>query len=103
LALDGHLAEHQRLLLGLHIRRLTEIDRDLTEVEAAITAAMRPFAAQQANLATIPGVDQMMDATIIAEVGVDMAVFGVAQRLADWAGVCPATIRKQTNRGSLPP
>jgi transposase len=46
LALDGSLAEHQRLLLGLHIRRLGEIDRDLAEVEAAIGGAMQPFAAQ---------------------------------------------------------
>ena len=45
LALDGRLAEHQRLLLRLHIRRLEEIGRDLAEVEAAIAVAMRPFAA----------------------------------------------------------
>ena len=38
LALDGHLAEHQRLLLSLHIRRLGEID--LAEVEAAIWASI---------------------------------------------------------------
>jgi len=44
LALDGHLAEHQRLLLGLHIRRLAETDRDLAEIEAAISDAMRSFA-----------------------------------------------------------
>jgi len=57
LALDGHLAEHQRLLLGLHIRRLAKNDRDLAEIKAAIKDAMRPFATQQACLATIPGVD----------------------------------------------
>jgi transposase len=79
------------LLLNLHIRRLAEIDRDLIEIGAAIAAAMRPFAAQQANLVTIPGVDELMAATIIAEVGVDMATFGTAQRLAAWAGVCPAS------------
>jgi len=48
MALDGQLAAHQRLLLGLHIGRLGEIDRDLAEVEAAIGGAMQPFAAQQA-------------------------------------------------------
>ena len=42
-------AEHQRFLLAMHIRRLEEIGRDLAEVEAAIAAAMRPFAAQQAR------------------------------------------------------
>ena len=53
-ALDGQLAEYQRLLLGLHIRRFAEIDRDLAEIEAAINDAMRWFASQRAYLATIP-------------------------------------------------
>jgi transposase len=57
------LAAHQRFLLGLHIRRLEEIGRDLAELEAAI----------------------------VAEIGVDMAAFGSAQRLAAWAGFCPAS------------
>jgi transposase len=91
LALEGCLAEHQRLLLGMHIRRLGEIDRDLAEVGAAITAAMRPFAAQQALLVTIPGVDALTAAAIIAEIGADMAAFGTARRLAAWAGLCPAS------------
>jgi transposase len=103
LALDGHLAEHQRFLLGLHIRRLEELGRDLAEVEAAIGAAMRPFAAQQALLLAIPGVDALTAAAIIAEIGVDMAAFGTAQRLAAWAGLCPAnheSAGKQKRRGT---
>jgi transposase len=91
LALDGHLADHQRLLLGMHLRRLAGIDRDLAEIGAAIASAMRPFAAQQTLLATIPGVDELTAASIIAEVGVDMSTFGTVQRLAAWAGVCPAS------------
>jgi len=90
LALEGRLAEHQRLLLRLHIRRLGEIGRDLAELEAAIGAAMRPFAAQQALLVTIPGVDALTAAAIIAEIGADMGAFGSARRLAAWAGLCPA-------------
>ena len=103
LALDGHLAEHQRLLLRMHIRRLEEIGRDVAEVEAAIGAAMRPFAAQQALLVTIPGVDALTAAAIIAEIGVDMAAFGTARRLAAWAGLCPAnheSAGKRTKRGT---
>src|SRR5215216_4281266 len=103
LALDGSLAEHQRFLLGLHIRRLEEIERDLAEVEAAIGAAMRPFAAQQALLVTIPGVDALTAAAIVAEIGTDMAAFGTAQRLAAWAGICPAnheSAGKQKRRGT---
>jgi transposase len=90
LALDGHLADHQRLLLGMHIRRLEEIGRDLSEVEAAIAAAMRPFAAERKLLVTVPGVDDLTAAAIIGEIGSDMSVFGTARSLSAWAGVCPA-------------
>lgn len=103
LALDGALAEHQRLLLRMHIRRLEEIGRGLAEVEAAIAAAMRPYAAQQALLVTIPGVDALTAAVIVAEIGVDMGVFGTARRLAAWAGLCPAnheSAGKQKRRGT---
>jgi transposase len=103
LALDGCLAKHQRLLLRMHIRRLEEIGRDLAEVEAAIEAAMQPFADQRALLATIPGVDALTAAAIIAEIGVDMTAFGTAQRLAAWVGVCPAnheSAGKQKRRGT---
>jgi len=97
LALDGTLAEHQRLLHRMHIRRLEEIGRDLAEVESAIHAAMRPFAAQQALRVTIPGVDALTAAANVAEIGVDMAVFGTAQRLAAWAKL--AKVPRATARG----
>jgi transposase len=54
-------------------------------------------------LVTIPGVDALLAATIIAEIGADMAAFGTAQRLAAWAGVCPArheSAGKQKPRGT---
>jgi transposase len=82
LALEGRLAEHQRLLLRMHIRRLEEIGRDLAELEAAIADAMRRFREQEALLTQIPGVDALTAAGIIAEIGADMAVFGTARRLA---------------------
>ena len=86
----GALREHQRFLLAMQLRRLEEIGRDLTAVDARIDAPARPFAAQQALLVTIPGVDALTAAAIVAEIGTDMAVFGTAQRLAAWAGLCPA-------------
>jgi transposase len=103
LALERQLAEHQRLLLGMHLRRLGEIERDLAEVEAVIDAALRPFAAQRTLLVTIPGVNGLTAAAIVAEIGVDMAGFGTARRLAAWAGVCPAnheSAGKQKRRGT---
>ena len=64
---------------------------------------MQPFADQRALLATIPGVDALTAAAIIAEIGVDMTAFGTAQRLAAWAGLCPAnheSAGQQKRRGT---
>jgi transposase len=87
----------------MHLRRLGEIERDLAEVEAVIDAAMRPFAAQRALLVTIPGVNGLTAAAIVGEIGIDMAGFGTARRLAAWAGLCPAnheSAGKQKRRGT---
>jgi transposase len=88
-ALQGRLTEHYRFLLRLHLRRLEEIDRDLAELEARMADRMKPFRRQVGLLKRIPGVDEIMAAEIIAEIGLDMTVFGNARRLAAWAGVCP--------------
>jgi len=40
-------------------------------------------------LDTIPGVNQRGAEMIIAEIGIDMARFGTASRLAAWSGVAP--------------
>ena len=88
-ALQGRLTEHHRFLLRLHLRRLDEIDRDVAELEARIAEQMRPFRRHVRLLKQIPGVDEIIAAEIIAEIGIDMTVFGNARRLAAWAGVCP--------------
>jgi transposase len=88
-ALQGRVSEHHRFLLRLHLRRLDEIERDLAELEARIAERMKPYRRQVGLLKRIPGVDEIGAAEIIAEIGIDMAVFGNARRLAAWAGVCP--------------
>ena len=88
-ALEGRLTEHHRFVLALHLRRMAAIEADLAALDARIEAQMEPFRAQRALLRQIPGVDDRVAATIIAEIGIDMSVFGSAMRLASWAGVCP--------------
>ena len=88
-ALQGRLTEHHGFLLRLHLRRLDEIERDLAELEARIADRMKPFRRQVNLLKRVPGIDEIIAAEIIAEIGIDMTVFGNARRLAAWAGVCP--------------
>ena len=88
-ALDGQVREHHRFLIAVQLRRLEAIARDLGELDARIEAQLEPFRAQHRLLMRIPGVDRVVAAGIIAEVGVDMDVFATAERLAAWAGVAP--------------
>jgi len=85
-ALDGQVREHHRFLIAVQLRRLEAIARDL---DARIEAQLEPSRAQHRLLMQIPGVDRVVAAGIIAEVGVDMGVFATAERLAAWAGLAP--------------
>jgi transposase len=97
-ALDGRLAEHHRFLLGQHLRQLERLETDIAQLDDRIAHKMSPFRKQQELLTQIPGVDDVAAASIIAEIGVDMSVFGTAARLAAWAGVCPGSYESAGKR-----
>jgi len=88
-ALEGRLEEHHRYLLKLQLRRMRDLDKDLAEVEARIREKRQPYQKQMELLTEIPGVDWMLAAVIIAELGVDMNVFASASQVACWTGVAP--------------
>ena len=99
-ALEGRMSEHHRYVLTFHLRRLAAIEEDLRALDARIEERVQPFQAQRQLLQQIPGVDALIAATIIAEVGIDMSVFGNAMRLAAWAGVCPGNHESAGKRKS---
>ena len=89
LALDGRIEEHHRFLLAMQLRRLEAIEADIAALDLRIGQRLEPYRTQHALLVQIPGVDWLVAAVLIAEVGVDMSVFLSVYHLAAWAGVCP--------------
>lgn len=89
LALDGHLEESHRFVLGMQLDRLEQVEADIAKLEARIHEKLTPYQTHHERLTQIPGVDWVGAATIIAEMGVDMTVFPTAEQAAAWAGVCP--------------
>jgi transposase len=83
------MEEHHRFLLNLQLRRLQSVEQDLGILEQRIQEKLKPYAAELTLLDEIPGVDGTLAAGIIAEMGVDMSVFGSVSQLASWAGICP--------------
>ena len=47
---------------------------------------------------TIPGIDWVVAATVIAEIGVDMSVFPSHRHLAAWGGTCPGNNESPTDQ-----
>src|SRR5712692_2393880 len=99
-ALEGKLEEHHRFLLGLQLHRLEAAEEDLAALEQRIAEKLNPYAKQLALLQEIPGVDWILAAVIIAELGVDMRVFGSISQVACWAGVCPGNNESAGKRKS---
>jgi transposase len=89
LALDGRVEEHHRFLLAMQLRRLEAIEADIATLDQRIGERLEPYSAAHALLMQIPGVDWVVAAVLIAEIGVDMSVFVSVYHLSAWAGVCP--------------
>jgi transposase len=89
LALEGNVEEHHRFLLEIQLSRLEQLDEHIVKLDSRIDDKLAPYREQHRRLITIPGVDRVLAAVMIAELGVDMTVFKSKAHLAAWAGVCP--------------
>jgi hypothetical protein len=90
-ALSGRMGEHHRVLVAMHLEQIDLLDRQIAELDGRIAEATRPFAAELARLATIPGVNRRTAEVLVAEVGATMAPFPSAKHLTAWAGMAPGS------------
>jgi len=88
-ALGGQLAEHQRFMLRVQLHRIETTEQQVAQLDAQIQARLLPYRAQMELLVSIPGIDRVAAAAILAEIGPDMTAFASAGHLAAWAGACP--------------
>ena len=102
LALHGSVTDDHRFMLAQLLRALEQEDDRIADIEGRIDERLEPYAAQRALLDTIPGVDLAIAATMIAEHGVDMTVFGTADRLAAWSGTAPGNNESAGKRRRAP-
>jgi transposase len=70
-------------------RRLEHLEHDLAAVDQLIDRQLIPYREPLTLLTQIPGVDAIVAAAMIAELGIDMSVFHSARHVSAWAGVVP--------------
>lgn len=88
-ALNSQFSAHHALLVGEILAKLDYLDEAIARLSAEIDRVIAPFAHQRDLLTTAVGIDRRTAEALIAEIGVDMTVFGTPERLASWAGRCP--------------
>jgi transposase len=89
LALEGSFTDNQRWLLDKELQQVKWLEIQIQVLEQEIDRRVVPFQEPMRRLMTIPGVDRKTAWMVVAELGVDMSVFGDARHLASWAGLCP--------------
>ena len=89
IALESTFTADQRWLLNQELRQLEWLESQVEFFEREIERRTAPFEEPMLRLMTIPGIDRKTAWMIVAEIGVDMSVYGDAKRLASWAGLCP--------------
>jgi transposase len=99
-ALEGRVTDHHRWQLRTPLDQVEQVEALLLRYEARIAELMAPFAAAEARLRTIPGVDRRAAQVLVAETGGDMSRFASAGHLASWAGMCPGNDRSAGRRRS---
>ena len=90
-ALEGHVEEHHRFLLAMQLQRVEAAERDIEQLDGRIAEKLIPYQFAVTLLMQIPGVDWVVAAALIAEIGIDMSVFLSVHHLAAWAGLCPGS------------
>ena len=88
-SLNGFYTEHFRWLLAESLQELTHLDRELERIDKRLVRQLQPHSDLILRLCTIPGVEFITAAVILAEIGFDMSRFPDPAHLASWAGLCP--------------
>lgn len=79
-----------RFVLSEILAHIEELESRMARFDAQLLSALRDAGYGDALtlLQTLPGIDLMGAAMLLVEIGSDMNVFGSAQKLASWVGLC---------------
>jgi transposase len=90
-SLAGCFDEFHRQMLELLWKQYKFLSGQIEQVETKTRREMEPHGELIELLDGVPGIDEMVAWTLIAEMGTDMGVFPTTGHVASWAGMCPGT------------
>jgi transposase len=90
-SLVGCFDEFHREMLALLWKQYGFLSAHIEQVAARTRREMEPHKELIELLDGIPGIDETVAWTLIAEMGTDMGAFPTAAHVCSWAGMCPGT------------
>ena len=95
------IAAH-RFVLSEIMAHIEELEARIARFDVELLRALQAagYGAPLRLLQTLPGIDLMGAAMLLVEIGSDMSVFGSAQRLVSWVGMCPGNNESASKRKS---
>ena len=99
-ALQGDLTDSHRFVLDELMRHIEELEARIARFDARLLEGLKEEHNRLVLLQTLPGVDLIGAAMLLVEIGSDMSVFGHADRLASWVGICPGNHESAGKRKS---
>jgi len=88
-ALEGNISDRHRFLLERIQNHIEWLQKEMARIDRQVFSAMEPYDMEWKLLQTIPGIDEISAAMLLAEIGPDMKRFVNKDRLSSWAGMCP--------------
>ena len=99
-ALEGELTEDHVFVAQQLQNHISQLEQHISEYNRYLLTGLEGYREALILLQTLPGVDEIGAAMLRVEIGDDMSVFGSAERLASWAGVCPGNNESAGKRKS---
>jgi len=104
-SIEGHrMNDMHRQLINLSLDHMAFLEEQIASLDEKIIQHIKAHGLEKPYqlLQTIPGVKQEGAASLLAEFGPDMTVFGSPKRLSSWAGVAPGNNESAGKRKRAP-
>ena len=100
-SMDGSLSASHRLVLKNIKEHIEQLDKHIADLDYEILKIVRTdYQESWLLLQTLPGIDEIAAAGIIAGIGCDMSAFDGRKGLASWSGMCPGNNESAGKRKS---
>ncbi len=98
--LSRPLGYQHKIVLKKILGHINYLRNSCADLDREIFEAMKPYDQYWKILQTIPGIDELGAAIMIAEIGVDMTHFNSEEKFCSWAGMCPGNNESAGKRKS---